>query len=117
MQYLLQQPYQRHLHHYVWHFLQITRLLWHQVWDLMHILHTQYVCLWLKQVFKIRGKGIRTSRGVGNLFLHIVVEVPKLSREQKKQLEKVYEEIGLKQQEQMKKYADNMEALYGETPY
>ena len=69
------------------------------------------------EVFKIRGKGIRTSRGVGNLFLHIVVEVPKLSREQKKQLEKVYEEIGLKQQEQMKKYADNMEALYGETPY
>lgn len=69
------------------------------------------------ETFRIRGKGIKTSRGVGNLYLHVIVEVPKLSREQKKQLEKVYDDVGLKQQEQMKKYSDNMEALYGEKPY
>jgi molecular chaperone DnaJ len=69
------------------------------------------------EIFRIRGRGIKTTRGVGNLYLHVVVEVPKLSRDQKKQLEKVYGDIGLKQQEQMKKYADNMEALYGEKPY
>ena len=65
------------------------------------------------ETFRIRGKGIKTSRGVGNLYLHVIVEVPKLSREQKKQLEKVYDDVGLKQQEQMKKYADNMSSLYG----
>jgi molecular chaperone DnaJ len=69
------------------------------------------------EIFRVRGKGIKSSRGVGNLYLHVIVEVPKLSREQKKQLEKVYGDIGLKQQEQMKKYSDNMEALYGEKPY
>ena len=69
------------------------------------------------ETFRIRGKGIRTSRGIGNLYLHVIVEVPKLSRDQKKQLEKFYEDVGLKQQDQMKKYADNMEALYGEKPY
>lgn len=69
------------------------------------------------EIFRIRGKGIKTSRGTGNLYLHVIVEVPKLSRDQKKQLEKVFGGIGLKQQEQMKKYADNMEALYGEKPY
>ena len=69
------------------------------------------------EIFRVRGKGIKTSRGVGNLYLHVVVEVPKLSREQKKQFEKLFDDVSLKQQEQMKKYSDNMEALYGENPY
>lgn len=70
-------------------------------------------------VFTVRGKGIRSARnGVGNLILRVIVEVPtRLSKEQKKQLEALDKEIELKQQERMKRYADNVEALYGDKPY
>ena len=70
-------------------------------------------------VFTVRGKGIRSARGgVGNLIIRVLVEVPvKLSKEQKKKLEKWDEDLELKQHERMKKYSDNVEALYGEKPY
>ncbi len=70
-------------------------------------------------VFTVRGKGIRSARnGVGNLILRVIVEVPtRLSKDQKKQLEALDKEIELKQQERMKRYADNVEALYGDKPY
>ena len=70
-------------------------------------------------VFTVRGKGIRSARGgVGNLIIRVLVEVPvKLSKEQKKTLEKWDNGLELKQHERMKKYADNVEALYGEKPY
>ena len=66
-------------------------------------------------VFTIRGKGIRSARnGTGNLIIRVIVEVPtKLSKEQKKELERLDEEMELKQYDKMRKYADNMEALYG----
>ena len=69
--------------------------------------------------FTVRGKGIRSARGgVGNLIIRVLVEVPvKLSKEQKKKLEKWDEDLELKQHERMKKYSDNVEALYGEKPY
>ena len=71
------------------------------------------------QVFTLRGKGIRSARsGAGNLILHVLVEVPtKLSREQKKELEKLDKDLELKQCERMKRYSDQMEALYGEKPF
>ena len=71
------------------------------------------------QVFTVRGKGIRSARnGTGNLLIRVIVEVPtKLSKEQKKQIEKMDNELDLKQCERMKKYADNVGALYGEKPY
>ncbi len=71
------------------------------------------------QVFTIRGKGIKSARGgTGNLIIRVLVEVPtKLSREQRKSIEKMDESIELKQCERMKKYADNVEALYGEKPF
>ncbi len=70
-------------------------------------------------VFTVRGKGIRSARnGTGNLILRVIVEVPtKLSKEQRKQLEALDKDIDLKQQERMKRYADNVEALYGDKPY
>ena len=70
-------------------------------------------------VFTVRGKGIRSARnGVGNLILRVIVEVPtRLSKEQKKLLEALDKDIELKQQERMKRYADNVEALYGDKPY
>ena len=71
------------------------------------------------QVFTIRGKGIKSARnGTGNLLVRVIVEVPtKLSKEQKRELEKLDETLELKQHERMKKYADNVEALYGDKPY
>ena len=71
------------------------------------------------QVFTIRGKGIRSARGgTGNLILRVLVEVPtKLSKDQKKEIEKLDESFELKQCERMKKYSDNVESLYGHKPY
>ncbi|MBE7068030.1 MAG: molecular chaperone DnaJ [Clostridiales bacterium] len=71
------------------------------------------------QVFTIRGKGIKSARnGTGNLILRVIVEIPtKLSKEQKKEIEKLGESLELKQCEKMKRYADNMQALYGEKPF
>lgn len=70
-------------------------------------------------VFTVRGKGIRSARGgVGNLIVRVIVEVPvRLSKDQKKALEKWDETLELKQHERMRKYADNVEALYGKNPY
>ncbi len=71
------------------------------------------------QVFTVRGKGIKSARnGTGNLLIRVLIEVPtKLSREQKKQLEKLDKEIELKQYDRMKRYSDNVESLYGEKPF
>lgn len=71
------------------------------------------------QVFTVRGKGIKSARnGTGNLLIRVIVEVPtKLSKEQRKQIEKMDSDIDVKQCERMKKYADNVSALYGEKPY
>ena len=71
------------------------------------------------QIFTIRGKGIRSARsGTGNLVIRVLVEIPtKLSKEQKKQLEALDADIELKQYERMRRYSDNVEALYGEKPF
>lgn len=70
------------------------------------------------KVFFVRGKGIKTSRGTGDLYLQIVVEVPtKLSREQKKALETMEKHAEIKHSPKMKQYKDNMETMYGKNPY
>ena len=71
------------------------------------------------QVFTIRGKGIKSARGgTGNLILRVLVEIPtKLSRDQKKEIEKLDVDIDLIQYDRMKKYSDNVEALYGQKPF
>ncbi|MBR2024155.1 MAG: molecular chaperone DnaJ, partial [Clostridia bacterium] len=71
------------------------------------------------QVFTVRGKGIKSARnGTGNLLIRVIVEVPtKLSKDQKRELEKLDATLDVKQHERMKKYADNVEALYGDKPY
>lgn len=71
------------------------------------------------QIFTVRGKGIRSANGsVGNLVIKILVEVPsKLSKDQKRALEKLDGEIELKQYDKRKKYADNVEGLYGAKAY
>ena len=71
------------------------------------------------QTFTLRGKGIRSVRGgVGNLIVRVLVEVPtKLSKEQKKEIERLDAQFELKQCERMKKYSDNVESLYGKKPF
>lgn len=68
--------------------------------------------------FTVRGKGISSPRGTGNLYIDVFVEVPtKLSRDQKQQLEKLRASTEEKQYPQSKKYADDMEIMYGKRPY
>ena len=70
-------------------------------------------------VFTLRGKGIKSARnGTGNLIIRVIVEIPtKLSREQKRELEGFDEGLELKQYDKMRRYSDNVSALYGDKPY
>ena len=70
-------------------------------------------------VFTLRGKGIKSARnGTGNLIVRVIVEIPtKLSKEQKRDLESFDGELELKQYDKMRRYSDNVSALYGEKPY
>ena len=70
-------------------------------------------------VFTVRGKGIRSARsGTGNLIIRVIVEVPsKLSKEQRKELEEWEDGMDIKQYDRMKRYAENVESLYGDKPY
>ncbi len=70
------------------------------------------------KVFYVRGKGIKSSRGTGDLYIVVNVEIPtKLSRSQKRALEDFDEQTELKQTPQMKQYKDNLETMYGKNPY
>lgn len=68
--------------------------------------------------FVIRGKGIKSSRGTGNLFVTVSVEVPtSLSREQKRIIGNFSASCEMKQTPKMREYSANVETLYGEKPY
>ncbi len=70
------------------------------------------------KIFFVRGKGIKTNRGIGDLYIVITVEVPsKITKEQRKMLEKFDEDCSEKQYSQIKQYKDNVEAMYGKNPY
>lgn len=68
--------------------------------------------------FTIRGKGIRSKNGIGNLYLKVIVEVPtRLTREQRAAIESATSGIELRQNEKSKRYSDNISALYGKDAY
>ncbi len=70
------------------------------------------------KIFFVRGKGIKTNRGTGDLYIEVMVEVPtKPTREQKKLLEEFDKSTDIKQCQNMKQYKDNIEAMYGKNPY
>lgn len=70
------------------------------------------------KIFFVRGKGIKSSRGTGDLYIVISIEVPtKLSRSQKRALEDFDDQTEFKQTPQMKQYKDNLETMYGKNPY
>ncbi len=64
--------------------------------------------------FCIRGKGVKTVNGTGNLYVTVEIDVPqKLSREQLKKLGEYESSVSLRSCENMRKYSDSMSALYG----
>ena len=70
------------------------------------------------KVFFVRGKGIKSSRGTGDLYIVVTVEVPsRISREQRKLLEEFESSTEIKQTPQMRQYKDNVEMMYGKNPY
>ena len=68
--------------------------------------------------FFVRGKGIKTNRGTGDLYIDVLVEVPnKITKDQKKILEELEKNTDIKQCPNMKQYKDNVETMYGKNPY
>ena len=68
--------------------------------------------------FTVRGKGLKTRNGTGNLYLRVFVEVPtKLTRDQKRQIEEAGAACDMKQYDKARKFADGVNALYGKDPY
>ena len=69
-------------------------------------------------VFCVRGRGLKTRTGTGNMYITVTVEVPtKLTREQKKQLEEFDGGVDLRQTNKMRAFRDNMQSMYGQDPY
>ncbi len=70
------------------------------------------------QTFTMRGKGIRSRNGTGNLYLRAVVEIPtRLTKEQKAALAGAGDALEIRQFERSKKYSDALNALYGKDAY
>ncbi len=68
--------------------------------------------------FMIRGKGINSKYGIGNLYVTVFVEIPtKLSRSQKSMISDFDDEIDVKQTSKMNEYKVNVQSLYGVNPY
>ena len=64
--------------------------------------------------FCIRGKGVKTVNGTGNLYVTVEIDVPqRLSRDQLKKLSDYENSVSLKSCDNMLKYANNMSAIYG----
>ncbi|MBE5757110.1 MAG: molecular chaperone DnaJ, partial [Clostridiales bacterium] len=70
------------------------------------------------KTFYVRGKGIKSPRGTGDLYIVVNVEIPtKISRDQKRRLEDFDNTVEVKQYSDIKKYKDNVEKMYGKNPY
>ncbi len=64
--------------------------------------------------FCMRGKGVKTVHGTGNLYVTVEIEVPqKLSREQIKKLDEYESSVPLRSCGKMQKYSNDVSALYG----
>jgi molecular chaperone DnaJ len=71
------------------------------------------------KILFFRGKGIKTGRGTGDLYVTIRVEVPvKLNARQKELLKELEAETDImKQSPEMKQFKNDMEVMYGKNPY
>lgn len=69
-------------------------------------------------VFCVRGKGLKTRTGTGNMYITVKIEVPsKLTRGQKEALEQFDSQTELKQTAKIREYRNNVQSLYGVDPY
>ena len=65
------------------------------------------------EVFRFRGKGIRTARGTGDLYLKVKVEVPVgLGKSEKHTLEQMEKSLGNKNYPKRKAFLDEISKLY-----
>ncbi len=64
--------------------------------------------------FTMRGKGVKTVNGTGNLYVTVEIDIPsRLSREQAKKLQDYEDTIPLKSCGNMQRYSNNLSAVYG----
>ena len=64
--------------------------------------------------FCMRGRGVKTVNGTGNLNVTVVIDVPtKLSRDQIKKLTDYESSVPIKSCDGMQKYANNVSSVYG----
>ena len=64
--------------------------------------------------FCIRGKGVKTVNGTGNLYITVEIDIPaKLSRDQAKKLVDFERNVNIRSYSNMQKYSDSLSAVYG----
>lgn len=64
--------------------------------------------------FCIRGKGVKTVNGTGNLYVTVVIDIPaRLSREQLRKLTDYESSVPLKSYDDMQKYSNSVSSVYG----
>ena len=64
--------------------------------------------------FTMRGKGVKTVNGTGNLIVTVEIDVPaRLSREQIKKLTDYEDSVPLKSCDNMQRFSSNLSAVYG----
>lgn len=64
--------------------------------------------------FCIRGKGVKTVNGTGNLYVTVEIDIPaKISRDQAKKLCDFEDTVTLKSCDKMNKFSSDVSALYG----
>ena len=70
------------------------------------------------KVIVMRGKGIRAKSKTGDMYVTIQVETPvRLSRKQREDILKIYDELETKQSPLMNSYKDSMSKDFGVDPY
>ena len=74
----------------------------------------EYVPGFLDFVTALRGKGVKTVNGTGNLYVTVEIDVPvRLSRDQQKKLGEYEDSVSLRSCENMSRFANNVSAIYG----
>ena len=64
--------------------------------------------------FCVRGKGVKTVNGTGNLYVTVEIDIPsKLSKEQIRKLGEFESTVSIKSCDNMQKYSNNISAIYG----
>ncbi len=68
--------------------------------------------------FVIKGRGIRSTYDIGNLYVNVSVEVPtKLTKAQKALIAELDSDFDIKQSGKMSEFKINVQSLYGVNPY